>query len=214
MVLVGERDRLRARVHTELLEDPLDVCPDGLRADEEPPRDLVTAKALGDQGQDLDLPTRERRLEPWLAPPFRPLQQPPHPCDELVEGEGLDEEVVAADEEAGDAVVRLGPFCRDEDDRQTVAELVPELAAHLVAGETREADLEHDHARPLPAGSMEPLVSGRCLPRHVSGIAEDACYERTKPLVAVDDQDRPVRLTWRLPQFASSRQAPSYATCN
>ncbi len=70
--------------------------------------------------------------------------EPPHPRDELVGVEGLDDEVVRAEQQSRDAVERLGANAGEEEHRQVVAPLVADLAADLVAGHVRQADLEHD----------------------------------------------------------------------
>ena len=62
-VVVGDRDRLRATAGPELAQDVLDVCGDGLRADEQALPDLVVLKALRHELEHLVLslgqPARE-----------------------------------------------------------------------------------------------------------------------------------------------------------
>jgi hypothetical protein len=46
VVSVGQCDSLRPAVHAELEENVLDMCPDGLRADDEALSDLALAKSF------------------------------------------------------------------------------------------------------------------------------------------------------------------------
>src|SRR5437899_11248703 len=73
----------------------------------------------------------------------------------------LHDVVVAADEEAGDAVVRVGPIRRCEDDRQRVPERVAELAADFVAIDIGERDLENHERRALALREGEPVGAAR-----------------------------------------------------
>ena len=45
----SDRDRLRPAPHTHLAHDPLDVCPDGLRAQDEPVRDLRLGETVDEE---------------------------------------------------------------------------------------------------------------------------------------------------------------------
>src|SRR4029453_774218 len=55
----GQRDGLRAAVHVELGQDPLNVRRNRFWADHEPASDLVLLAALGEEVQDLVLALRE-----------------------------------------------------------------------------------------------------------------------------------------------------------
>src|SRR5205823_6720306 len=104
----------------------------------------VRALPPGEQRQDLLLPGRKHRqldlraglgrLAPWA-------QRPPHARDELVRVDRLDEVVVGAEQKAGDAVVGLGAFARDEDDRQLLSEAVAELLVQLEAARSGQDDV-------------------------------------------------------------------------
>src|SRR5262245_39697133 len=63
----SHRDRLRARVDSELGEDVLDVRRDGLRADHELGRDLTLRAPFGEKSEDLALPWAQAGRV-WLFP--------------------------------------------------------------------------------------------------------------------------------------------------
>src|SRR4051812_30948279 len=68
------------------------------------------------------------------------------PRDQLPGQVWAHEVVVGLQHQPGDAVVRLGADARDEDDRRLEGGVRLQLAAHLVAAESLERDLEDDGA--------------------------------------------------------------------
>jgi hypothetical protein len=58
---VRDGDRVGAAVNAELREHPLDVCRDGLRADDELEGDLALISALREEGEYLPFSQRQRR---------------------------------------------------------------------------------------------------------------------------------------------------------
>jgi hypothetical protein len=94
-------------VDVELLEDPLDVRSHGCRADDEPACDRGLVVAVGEEAQDLELALRQvgnARALCRVGLGRRPLDEPAHARDELVRVDRLQDVVVAADEQARDAL--------------------------------------------------------------------------------------------------------------
>src|SRR2546428_11193913 len=143
-MLIGERDGLRPAVCAELLEEPLCVGTDGLGTDEEPACDLDLAETVREELENFQLSFGELDAGVAVGMPAPALQVPADASDEVVEREGLHEVIVAADEEARDPVEGHCSLPRDEDDRQPVAELLPEGATDLHAAGARQVDVEHD----------------------------------------------------------------------
>jgi hypothetical protein len=83
-------------------------------------------------------------------------QQRAHAGDELARAERLGEVVVGAEVEAADAVV-LGRLCGEHDDRDVG--VAAHLAAHLLAGQVREHEVEDHDARPERLRQREQVAA-------------------------------------------------------
>ena len=191
-LLVGDRDRLGPAVHAELGEHALEVARDRLRADHEllaiclgriPPASssstsrsrAVSSASIGARGDDA-------------AAPARAGDQPSGAGKQLILIGGLDDVVVAANEQTCRAVERLRAVSGDEDDRKIVAELVPQLTCDLEAADIGEEDAEQHEARPhrrTDAMASSPFTASSSRSRH------DRRDERRRPgsLRLVHDQD-------------------------
>jgi hypothetical protein len=107
-------------VDTELDQDALDVRGNRLRAENELAGDRLLAGAVSEQREDVALALRQTEgLLPALAVTSYDEpgadEQPAHARKQLVRVERLEEVVVGAEEEAGDAVGRLpSAACRAE----------------------------------------------------------------------------------------------------
>jgi hypothetical protein len=182
-----EGDRLRPTVHPELLEDPLRMRSGRLGGHKEPVRDLGLAHPLGEETEHLNLTPRQRcRALPERA---RPLDEPANARHELVERERLDKIIVPAHEKAGDLIERLGPLARDEHDRQHVAELLTQRAAHLVPTRSRQRDLQDHHPRRLVTYLGERVFPARRFARRVAHVAEGVGDHLANRFVRIDDED-------------------------
>jgi hypothetical protein len=134
---------------TELHEDVLDVRADRARADHEVVRDLGGAPAARHELQHFELARRElrdsvlRRASGILPASIAAHpERPAYARNEFVGIQRLDEIVVCAEQQAGNAVVRLCAFTRNEDDGELVAEQVAELAVELEAAALRQPDVQ------------------------------------------------------------------------
>ena len=121
--------------------------------------DFRLAETVCEELQNLELSFGELDAD-TVGKPGPALQVPADASDEVVEGEGLHEVIVAADEEAGDPVERLRPLPRDEDDRQPVAELFPQGATDLVAADAWQVDIENDQCRRCGERGLDRFLSG------------------------------------------------------
>src|SRR5439155_27103941 len=110
--------------------------------------------------------------------------------EQLVRSDRLDEIRVAADQEAGDAVVRLDPRSRNEHDRQLVAESLAQGVADLVAGDPRETDVDDDKRRSGPFGGLESLLAGCRLGSRIAAACDDFAQACAIASVVVNDQNR------------------------
>jgi hypothetical protein len=93
-------------MHAELVVDVLDVSSDRLRTDHQARGDLAAAETFGKELEHRDLTTREQDLCDGRGS----CQEVSDACDELVSRKGLDELVVTAEQEAGNAMP-LSPGC-------------------------------------------------------------------------------------------------------
>ncbi|HEU5065835.1 MAG TPA: hypothetical protein VFT86_08105 [Gaiellaceae bacterium] len=64
--------------------------------------------------------------------------------DQFIRRKRLDEVVVRPDQQAGNTVERLGPEAGDEENRETLPELLAQLATDLVSGDVRQLNVQHD----------------------------------------------------------------------
>jgi len=184
VLAIRERNCLGPAVHAELGEYVLDVGPDRVRADDEARRDLALIASLREHLQDLDLPGRQARA---TGDP-RPVEEQADPRQQLVKSERLDKVFVGTYQEAGHAVIRLGPLTGDENDGEPGPELVPQLVANLVSREARKDDLDYDELRwhaPSRGQSLLAVVE-RGYP--ISGSLEKPDKATAEVAVGVDDE--------------------------
>src|SRR5712691_3161478 len=98
--------------------------------------------------------------------------------------------MVGADQDPGHAIERLCPLARDEADRESLAELLPQLMADLVARECGEGHFEDDEARQLESRSVDDVVSAVHLHNVVARFHENTSSKRTRLRLVVGDQNR------------------------
>ena len=147
---MGERDGLRPAVDAELFEDVLDVCRDGLLADDELKCDFALVETLCQEAEDLFFTFRQDgRRDGSPGHKFVRRGVPSDPCEELVGIYRLGEVVVGADQETGGAIERLGAHAGDEKHGKVRADLLLELAADLEAADAWKHDVEKDERRAL-----------------------------------------------------------------
>ena len=117
------------------------------------------------------------------------------PRRELGEGERLDEVVVGAGIEAGDAVADR--VARGEHEDRHLRALGAKLARHLEAGQLREADVEDDR---LDAGRFgRDLEAGLAVGRELDDMAVVGEQPREQPSelgVVFDEQQVHARSPW------------------
>src|SRR5829696_1842695 len=126
----GERNRLRAAADAHLPEDPLDVRADRLRAQVQALRDLGLREPVHEESEDLELARRhsERVRFASLRPAvIRACEHPFEAGNQLVRVERLRKVVVRPDQQTCDAVERLRAVAGHEDDREVMADALPQL---------------------------------------------------------------------------------------
>ena len=160
--------RREGREEVELLRGELDLAP----VDSHAPSPRV----------DLDVPDADDprlRLAPAGAPSHRP-----DPGHELAHAERLHDVVVRAELEPDDAVDLLS-LGGDHDDRDVRARA--QLAAHRVAVDVRQAEVEEDD---VGRGSLHDRLGARCDTVDLVPLAAQPFRERLRDGVLVlDDQD-------------------------
>lgn len=195
---VREHDSLRPAVHAQLGQDPLDVGPDGLRADDELAGDVELRQAPGEKLEHLTLACRQRRQPRsavaggCAAGRARSRAAVPHrasdPGEQLAFVERLHHVVVCADQEPCNAIVGLGAVARDEDDRDLVGERVAQLTADFVTADAAEVDFQENERRVLAAGDFDGLAAVLGLDRAVPESADQLGKSRSADRVAVGDE--------------------------
>src|SRR5438874_198791 len=114
-------------MHAELTEQVLDVRRNRLLTDHQLLRDLLLSVALDQEVENFQLTAREMRRARLtghdVADQRLAVDESAHAGDELVGVERLDDEIVRTEQQAGDAVERLGAQTGEEEDRQLVAAL-------------------------------------------------------------------------------------------
>ena len=114
----------------------------------------------------------------------------PNPRQQLALVERLHDVVVGAEKESGNPIVGLRPVTREEDDRDVVAETIPQLAANLVAVYFGEVDLEQDESRLNLPRVLERLPSIARPARFVAHALEEIRDLTATAGVAVDDENQ------------------------
>lgn len=110
--------------------------------------------------------------------------------DELVRSDRLDDVVIGTEQKARDAVERLGAFPRDEDDGETLVDLLLEAPAELVPGEIGEVNVDQCEPGTFLAGRGECCTAGRRRLRRVAQGSERLTDEQQEFLVVVNDEER------------------------
>jgi len=123
------------------------------------------------------------------------VDQPRDSNEQLVRRHRLGEIVITAHKQAGDAIVRLGPGSRDEEDRKRVAELIFQLFANLVAADSGQADVEDGQSQRFGRRAVEccfPRQHGAC---HIARTLENL-YHRCALIGRVVDNQNRVAWSW------------------
>ena len=140
------------------------------------------APHLAGIGVELEVADAERGGAAWRAPP----QQRPDPGQQLLALEGLDQVVVGAAVEAGDAVLGLGAGGQHQDRHVAVG---AQPAADLDAVEAGEAEVEDDQVGDEAGGDVQRLDAvGRGLDL-VALVAQRTPQDVGYVGVVLDDQD-------------------------
>jgi hypothetical protein len=95
------------------------------------------------------------------ALPLRPSEGVLDPQAQLLDVEGLGDVIVGAQLQPGDAVAALVPLGEEQDGDVTGAQVSAQAAAHLVAVDVREDDVQEDQVGELLPRSLQRLLAPR-----------------------------------------------------
>jgi len=186
---LAERDRhgLCPSVDAELPQQILTVGVHGLRAEKEPLGDVACLQAVSEEREHLALARREPHRD-VCRDRARATNEAVDSDQELVRRDRLGQVLVAADQQACDAVVRLRPSARQKDDGERVAEPLTQSATDLIAADARQTDVEERKLRRLLVREEERLFAGPRLDDRVTATGERRRGARTSLVIVVDDQ--------------------------
>jgi hypothetical protein len=184
-----ERDRhgLCPSMDAELPQQILTVGVHGLRAEKEPLGDVACLQAVREEREHLALARREPHRD-VRRDRARATNEAVDSDQELIRRDRLGQVLVAADQQACDAVVRLRPGARQKDDGERVAEPLAQSATDLIAADARQTDVEERKLRRLVLREEERLFAGPRLDDRVAAAGERRRGARTSLVIVVDDQ--------------------------
>ena len=138
--------------------------------------------------------------------PARLCDQPAQPRDQLLRIDGLDEVVVGADQQPDHPIGSFTSFAAHEHDRQLFAVPLPQVAANLIAGRSREDHIEDDRSGRKRGHRLDRLLTAREVVSYEPRAVQCADDEFRVRGIGVDDDD--VGSGHELCLFALLQEAP------